>query len=130
MEKLTEVVYDENCHFEHQNWKSELDFWKDELKIFNNRLSELITRGTQKDVLKQLEHFQNEFILHGGVIDDLQETIEKHEISIVAHSKEGNESMDFALVKKHMKFRDRIQTQRLIYADLKKEFFSFLTKYM
>ncbi len=130
MEKLTEVVYDENCHFEHQSWKSELDFWRDELKIFNNRLSELITRWTQKEVLKQLEHFQNEFILHGGVIEDLQETFEKHEASIAAHSKQGNESMDFALVKKHIKFRDRIQTQRLIYADLKKEFFSFLTKYM
>ncbi len=130
MEKIGEVVYDENLHFEHQNWKSELDFWKDELKSFNNRLSELTTRWTNQEVLKQLEHYQNEFILHGGVIEDLQETIEEHEASMAGHSKMGNESMDVALVKKHLKFRDQIQTQRQMYAGLKKEFFSFLTKYM
>ncbi len=130
MEKLTEVVYDENCHFEHQNWKSELNFWKDELKSFNNRLSEVTTRWTNKEVLKQLEHYQNEFILHGGVIDDLEETIEKHEASIAGHSMSGNQSMDVALVKRHIEFRNRIQTQRQIYADLKKGFFSFITKYL
>lgn len=130
MEKISEVVFDENFHFEHQNWKSELAFWKDELKSFNNRLSEMITRWTSKEELKQLEHYQNEFILHGGVIEDLQETIEEHEASMAGHSKMGIESMDVALAKKHLEFRDRIQTQRQIYADLKKEFFSFLTKYM
>ncbi len=130
MEKIKEVVYDENLHFEHQNWKSELDFWKDELKTFNNRLSELVTRYTSKEVLKQLEHYQNEFALHNGVIQDLQETIEEHEASIAGHSQKDNESMDVALVKTHMDFRDKMETQRKIYADLKKEFFRFLSKYM
>ncbi len=130
METIKEVVYNENFHFEHQNWKSELAFWKDELKTFNNRLSELITRWTNKDVLKQLEHYQNEFILHGGVIEDLEEIIEEHETSIAGHTKTGNESMDVRLAKKHMEFRNRIDTQREIYNSLKKEFFSFLTKYM
>lgn len=130
MEKTKEMVYDENLHFEHQNWKSEMDFWKDELKTFNNRLSELITRYTSKEVLKQMEHYQNEFALHSGVIDDLQETIEKHEASIAGHSQTGNESMDIALVKTHMNFREKIETQRQIYVDMKKNFLRFLTKYM
>ncbi|NHF59623.1 hypothetical protein FK220_009745 [Flavobacteriaceae bacterium TP-CH-4] len=128
MEK--EIIYDSNLHFEHIHWKSELAFWKDELRSFNNRLSELVTRWTKQEVLKQLEHFQNEFILHGGIIDDLLETIEEHETSIEGHSKMGREAMDIALVKKHMEFRDQMETQRQIYADLKKEFFQFLTKYM
>ena len=41
MEKIKEIVYNENLHFEHENWKSELAFWEDELKSFTNRLSEL-----------------------------------------------------------------------------------------
>ncbi len=125
-----EVVYDENLHFEHKSWKMELDFWRDELKTFNNRLSELVTRYTSKEVLKQLEHYQNEFALHGGIIDDFQETIEEHEMSIAGHSKTGNESMDVSLVKTHMDFREKMETQRQIYGDLKKAFFRFLTKYM
>ncbi len=130
MEKIKEVLYNENLHFEHQNWRSELDFWKDELKTFNNRLSELVTRYTNKDVLKQLEHYQNEFILHSNVIDDLKETIEKHEASIAGHSKTNDASMNVGLVKTHVHFREKMETQGQIYADLKKGFFRFLSEYM
>jgi hypothetical protein len=77
-----------------------------------------------------LEHYQNEFILHGGVIEDLQETIEEHERFITAQSKTSSDVLDVQLAEKHMEFRDRIETQRHIYAGLKNEFFKFLEKYM
>lgn len=128
MEK--EIIYNSNMHFEHEQWKGELAFWKQELLFFNNKLSELVTRWTNKDVLAQLEHYQNEFILHGGVIEDLQETIEKHETRIAAQSKEGEDAIDVRLAEQHVAFRDKMETQREIYADLKKEFFRFLEKYM
>ena len=125
-----EVIYNANMHFEHQLWNGELDFWKDELKSFNNRLSELVTRWTNEDVLAQLEHYQNEFILHGGVIEDLEEFIEKHETRIAGQSQIGEDGIDTELAKKHIDFRNRIEVQRQIYSELKKEFFRFLEKYM
>jgi len=128
MEK--EVIYNADLHFEHKQWRRELFFWEDELKSFKNRLSELITRWTDKEVLAQLEHYQNEFILHGGVIDDLLETIEEHETRMAGHSMKGEDVLDTDLVKKHLEFRNKMEIQRQIYADLKKEFFRFLTKYM
>jgi hypothetical protein len=126
----TKILYNSNMHFEHVLWKRELEFWEDELKTFNNRLSELVTRWTDKDVLAQLEHYQNEFILHGGVIEDLQEAIEEHEIRIAAQSGYGSNAIDTQLAKKHVEFRNRIETQRDIYAKLKKDFFRFLEEYM
>ena len=128
MEK--EVIYNSDLHFEHKQWRRELFFWEDELKSFKNRLSELMTRWTDKEVLAQLEHYQNEFILHGGVIDDLLETIEVHETRLAGYSMKGEDVLDIDLVKKHLEFRNKMETQRQIYADLKKEFFRFLTKYM
>ena len=128
MEK--EVLYNSNMHFEHVQWKRELAFWEDELKSFNNRLSELITRWTDKDVLAQLEHYQNEFILHGGVIEDLQESIEEHEERIAGQSITGEDAIDVQLAKQHVEFRNKMETQREIYAELKKQFFRFLEKYM
>lgn len=128
MEKV--IIYNENLHFEHQQWRSELAFWEDELKSFKNRLSELVTRWTTKDVLVKLEHYQNGFILHGGVIDDLLEAIEKHETQIAGQSQMVIEALDSVMVKKHMEFRSRMEAQRQIYADLKREFFRFLSKYM
>jgi len=130
MEKISEVMYNENLHFEHQNWKSELHFWKDELRTFNNRLSELVTRYTANDVLKQLDHYQNQFALHSGLIEDLEETIEKHEARIAGQSKTEKEALDVSLAKTHLDFREKMQKQRHIYNDLKKDFFKFLGKYM
>jgi len=126
----TEVLYNDNMHFEHVQWKRELAFWEDELKSFNNRLSEIVTRWTNKEVLAQLEHYQNEFVLHGGVIEDLQETIEEHEERIAGQSIEGEDAIDAQLAKKHIEFRNRIEMQREIYAQLKKDFFRFLEKFM
>jgi len=129
-QKRKEIIYNEDLHFEHQQWRSELAFWEDELKSFKNRLGELVTRWTDKEVLAQLEHYQNEFILHDRVIDDMQEAIEQHEIRIAAQTKTGQDALDTILVKKHVEFRNRMETQRQIYADLKKDFFRFLSKYM
>jgi len=125
-----EIIFNSNLHFEHQLWKRELLFWKDELVFFNNRLSEMVTRWTKKEVLKQLEHFQNEFILHGGVIEDMLEAIEIHETRIAGQDLMGQDALDTAMVKKHIEFRNKMETQERIYADLKKEFFRFLSKYL
>ncbi len=128
MEK--EIIYNENLHFEHQLWRRELFFWQDELKFFNNRISELVTRWTSKKVLVKLEHYQNEFILHGGVIEDLLEAIEVHETRIAGQDQDDQDALDTILVKKHLEFRNKMETQRQIYADLKKEFFRFLSEYL
>lgn len=130
MNKKTEVLFNEDLHFEHKQWQSELTFWEDELKSFNNRLDELINRWTNREVIVQLEHYQNEFILHGKVIDQLQEAIEKHEIRIAGQTQVGQDALDTVMTKKHLEFRNKMETQRQIYANLKKAFFHFLSKYM
>ena len=126
----TQVLYNSDLHFEHVQWNRELSFWEDELKSFKKRLEELVTRWTDKTVLAQLEHYQNEFILHDAIIDKLQEAIEAHEARIAGISKTEKDVLDAQYVKKHLEFRNKMETQRQIYADLKKEFFKFLTKYM
>ncbi len=126
----TQVIYNADLHFEHEHWRSELFFWKDEIRSFNNRLAELVARWTDKEVLVQLEHFQNEFILHQGRIDEFLEGIEKHEHRMAGKSLAGEISMDMAMVKNHMEFREEMEVQRQMFHSLKKEFFAFLTRYM
>ncbi|MEC3965156.1 hypothetical protein [Flagellimonas halotolerans] len=128
MEKVT--IYNSDLHFEHKQWNSELAFWKDELKSFNLRLNELVNRWTKKEVLQKLEHYQNEFTLHKGVIEKLQEEIQIHETSIAAQESTGRPALDTILVKNHSDFRKKMEEQRQIYADLKKEFFRFLSQHM
>lgn len=128
MEK--EVIYVEDLHFEHLQWLGELEFWKDELKSFNNRLAELANRWSNKDVLAQLEHFQNQFILHGEFIDNQEKLIHAHETNMADHDKKEEMVINTGLAKNHLDIRDRMQDQRKIYANLKKDFYKFLSKYM
>ncbi len=125
-----EIFYNADLHFEHKLWRQELLFWEDELKTFNNRLGELVRRWTNKEMLAQLEHFQNEFIIHAEVIDTLQHDINVHETNMSEHYKNGEDTLNEELVTIHVEFRNRMETQRHIYAGLKKEFFRFLSKYM
>ena len=126
----TEVLYNSDLHFEHVQWNRELLFWEDELKSFNKRLEELVLRWTDKKVLAKLEHYQNEFILHNKRIDELQEAIEVHEIRMAGLSKINADALDTKLTKNHLEFRNKMETQRQIYADLKKDFFGFISEHM
>jgi hypothetical protein len=125
-----EVIYATNLHFEHERWRSELLFWEGELRFFTKRLEELVLRWTDKNVLAQLEHYQNQFILHGEVIDTLKHDINVHETDLSTHSKRKEDVLNQELVKKHIEFRHRMETQQQIFANLKMEFFKYLSKYM
>jgi len=125
-----EVIFNSDLYFEHKQWRRELFFWEDELRSFKNRLNELVSRWTDKDMLAQLEHYQNQFIIHENKINELQDNINIHETNIAAHSKKGKDILDTILVKKHIEFRNKMEVQRHIFGDLKKEFFKFLSEYM
>jgi len=125
-----EIIFNSDLYFEHKQWRRELFFWEDELKSYKNRLCELVARWTNKDMLAQLEHFQNQFIIQEEVIDVFQDDINIHETDIANYSKKGIDSLNQSLVKKHIEFRNRMEVQRHIYSDLKKEFYKFLTQYM
>jgi hypothetical protein len=126
----TQVVQNSDLHFEHKQWENELLFWRDEIKTFQNRLDELVVRWTDKDVLKKLDYFQNSFIIHNNKIDVFIDQIQSHEHNIFKHYELYEDALDRIYFKKHLEFRDKIETQRHMYNDLKKEFFVFLTKYM
>lgn len=126
MEK--QVLYNSNMHFELQHWKRKIAFWEDELKVFNYRLSELVTRWTAKEVQTKLDRYQSEFIIHGGVVEDLLEVIEEHGIGIAEQIKRRQDSLDTQITKKHIELRDKMESERDVYAKLKKDFFRFLEK--
>ena len=48
----------------HNDWLRALNFYKEEINILNDRLTEIAGKYTSKEVAVQVEHFQNQFILH------------------------------------------------------------------
>jgi hypothetical protein len=59
-------------HHQATDWERELNFYRDELKILKSRLEEVVTKNTDKQILAQVEHFQNRFIILGEQISVMQ----------------------------------------------------------
>ena len=122
----TKIIYNEDLHFEHEQWNRELDFWEDELLTFKHRLEEMFNKCSDKELLAKLDHFENRFLIHGTKIHAFKQKIYKHELNMSRHYKAGENVMDRLDYEYHLDFRNQIQVQRDMYHELKKEFIDFL----
>ena len=124
MEK--QILYNAQMEFEHQQWKREIAFWQEEVRSFNTRFSELITRWVDKNVLEKIKEYQKEFIIHGGCIDDLNELFAKQEAQLSHQYDTGKPDSDIEIIERHFELKNRMNAERETYADLKKVVFDFL----
>lgn len=127
---MKKAIYMSDLHFEHEAWKSELLFQKDELKTFKNRLEEVIPKYTNKDVLAKGEQFQNQIIVHDEIVDTYLHEINVHEDELTAFAKSHPVAADHVHFKDHSELRDKVETQRVLYDKFKKSFFRYLTETM
>ena len=125
-----ELIFNTDLHFEHETWMRELDFWNDELESFQNRLNELVMGHSDKDMFAFVEKFQNQLSIHEGVINSIRNQIQMHESNIADHYQKQEDSMNRHMVIKHIEIRDRMENQRDIISEMKKNLFSFLSNYL
>ena len=123
-------VHIDDLHFEHQRWEKELKFFLEELPFFQARLEEVAKRYTDKDVLKELDHFQNQLYIERNAMDGLLHDINLHEQEIARYAKEHPVAVDHVLFVDHGPLRDRIDTDRKLMHELKMAFNRYLSKWM
>lgn len=66
--------------FAHQAYLRGLEFYKMELGFLQERLEEIAADNTAREVAEQVEHFQNQLIIHGEQIDNLKHRV-KHNLN-------------------------------------------------
>ena len=125
-----ELIFNTDLHFEHESWMRELDFWKDEIESFQNRLNEMVMRFSDKAIYASIEKFQNQIVIHEEKLNGIRNRIQMHEANIADHYKKELDSMNTELVKKHLEIRERMEDQRDMMSEMKKNLFAFLTKYI
>ncbi|MCU7550197.1 hypothetical protein OCK74_13820 [Chitinophagaceae bacterium LB-8] len=113
-------------HLEYNSWIAELNFCKEEIKFYERHLENIISKHKSTEITSQVEHFQNQFIRHKEVIDELKHDLHLAEKQLAAFAKDLS---DAGLVNikmdNHTKLRDAVHTQRCIFDDLKKDFRHF-----
>ncbi len=120
--------YLHELHAEHNQFISELAFAKDEIRTFLHRLEEIVTANNKLEVMQQVEHFQNQFIRHNEVIDELKSAVNHAEKKIAEIAEANNVATDHRKTEDHTELREEMATFNKIYAELKTEFNNFLAK--
>ena len=126
----TKTKHIDDLHFEHQLWRSEANFYADELKIYQKRLAEIASKNTGEEVRKQVEHFQNQFIIQKEQMDILNHEVNVHEQWLAEFAKKHPVAVDHHLFADHTTMHEKMLAFNKMYTELKNEFNRFLAAWM
>ncbi len=115
-------------HHQITDWLRETDFYKQEISILEKRLQEVAAKNTAQEVLAQVEHFQNKFILNKEQLDILSHDLRKEESAVEEKAKQTPEHTHEKFVPTQDKMQERMKMFASGFADLRFEFNSFLSK--
>lgn len=126
--KMETMVYIFDLHTEHLDWLKALDFYEDDSKVLKNRLAEVIAKNSQSEVKAMVESYQNRLFIQDNEIDELRHYIREAEKEIEANVKANPIASDHRKVADNVQLRDRFETFKTLFADLKSEFNEFAGK--
>lgn len=117
-------------HKAHQEWLGKIAFYRDEVKIMQSRIEEIASKNTGKDILKQVEHFQNQLIIQSSTLDELSHDINKHEQEITEMIKANPIASDHRRAEVHPEHAEGIVSFEKYFNELRHELITFLAKTM
>lgn len=129
---MEQATFEQGIHYpqlysEYKEWQQELEFEQSEIAFFNKMLSHFLTDGKKID-LSKAEQFQNKLILHNEqnefFLHDLKRQIKKLEDFVETHEK----NIEFITFSNPVELRSKMETHKLLYRELKQEFYLNLNK--
>ncbi len=120
----------EVLHGEHREWLNKLDFYKDDLPVLRNRLEEVASKNTDLEVMKLVEHFQNQFIIQRNELDEFRHAIKEHENKIQASINQNETAINRQRLSDHPEMRERMDRFEKLFQEFRMELLRFLSKYM
>ena len=123
-----ETIKIEVLHAEHREWLNKIDFYQDDLKIMRHRLEEVAARNTNKSLLAQVEHFQNQFVIQRNELDEMKHAIHQSESSIAENIAQNGTAVNRRSMPDDQAMRDRMAQFEKLFLQLRVELMSFLAK--
>lgn len=105
-------------------------FYTDEIKIMQGRLAEVAKKNTSKDVLAQVEHFQNQLLIQREALDTLKHEINLSNDLINKEIHKNETAVDHRKIEDHTVIRDNMGSFEKIFKSLRLEFNEFISKWI
>jgi peptidoglycan hydrolase CwlO-like protein len=117
-------------HHQYNDWMKELDFYKNEIKILENRLTEVAVKNTSKEVLADVEHFQNKFIILNERNDETRHAVNISKTEIEKLAIEIPEQVNAKIVDEQHQLKNNVNGFVYSFADTRYELNNFLSRVM
>lgn len=117
-------------HNEHREWLNKLDFYKDDLPVLRKRLEEVAAKNTAIDVMKMVEHFQNQFIIQRNELDEFRHAIKEHENHLQAAINQNETAINRQSLSDHPEMRERMDRYEKLFQEFRMDLLRFVSKYM
>lgn len=115
----------------HHDWLRALRFYREEILILRQRLTEVASRNDAREVMAEIEHYENQFILHTEVIDNLLHDIREN---IAASRRELEKRNGFGknsgLPEKLQELQQQYSTEEKLVMELRQPFNRFCSEWM
>jgi len=95
-----------------------------------SRLSEVVSKNTTTDVLKQVEHFENKFNILRLHLDELLHDVNLKINAIQSQAMAKPNYISVKMVESDAQLEDLMHTNALDFYDTKKTYYKFLSKVM
>lgn len=119
-----------NQHEENTDWMNRLDFYKAEIDILKNLLGEVAEKNTAEDVQKQVEHYQNQFIVQRNNIDLLAHNIQLNEDELQKEIVSNPVAVDHRKMEYHQTEKEFIDFFETNFNEVRHDFKVFAAKWM
>ncbi len=116
-------------HSEITEWKSNVELIRSEILIFQKQLVGIVRKNSHEEVLKGVEHFQNQFIRQLEVSDELFHELKAADRKL-AHASDTGTDTQSIYVGDNAALRDSADTYEKLFHELRNEFHLFLEKWM
>ena len=116
-------------HNEITEWKSGIGLVRDEISAFQKELREIIKKNNNKDALKGVEHFQNQFIRQLEVSDELMHNLHIADHKLAEKAQLSSDS-DLIMQEDDAQLRDMVETHNKLFRELENDYHLFLEKWM
>ena len=115
----------------HGDWLRSLDFYKQELALLRERLTGIAGKNSHQDVLKQVEHFENQFALQAENMDILSHEIKANVAAIAGQAHESAAGyVDGAFLAQHNMLGSEFQREEKVINELRHSFNLFSSEWM
>ena len=119
-----------HLHLICEDFKRTLQFYKSEIPFFKERLDEISEKNTAEEIRKQVEHFENTFIVMNENLDVLMHDVNIKQDAILKDAKERPDFINLKVNETADDLKALIDFTAKEFAETKEHFYRFLSEHL